>query len=468
MKVNIEVIEGPDAGQRAEFDRFPIRIGRAPECDMVLIDPTVSARHAFLLLVGDKLYLEDIGGRGSTRVDDAVVTKCPLPASALVGLGATELKVCWQESHFGTETPDTGNISDEDPLTPTPCEPLDLQITVIPDEGPSRVISFRPPQMIAGRQGTCEIPVEDPLMSRNHFRIRRTVNAFVLDDLNSANGTFVDEEELTTDLVIDRDLEIRAGATRFPIQLVRRTGPVVFTTVKDSVLVPSAPEPERFDETGERRPTTSSLPTAPGSATFRIEKWDEQTWYYSSIGPQPPLATILLELSRRCPLAMLVNMIGPGMMDDHVPASSSALLEDSWGGTTAGSPTFVPPDAIGNILQLAEQLSGHDSWVCYFAFADPNEMLLRLRSISARFQVADPGETGIALLSCPSRLSDRLRMDHALARDLLAGWKAIVMERPSPGGWLAIAGPGFRRVLERAGLEDMGIETTEIPLADDE
>lgn len=47
---------------------------------------------------------------------------------------------------------------------------------------------------VLGRDGTCDYPIEDELVSRQHVRIRMEGGKFVLFDLGSGNGTYVNGE----------------------------------------------------------------------------------------------------------------------------------------------------------------------------------------------------------------------------------------------------------------------------------
>jgi two-component system cell cycle response regulator len=51
-------------------------------------------------------------------------------------------------------------------------------------------------QMTIGRALECDIPVEDDGISRFHARVRRVDGEFVLVDLESTNGTYMDGEEI--------------------------------------------------------------------------------------------------------------------------------------------------------------------------------------------------------------------------------------------------------------------------------
>jgi len=65
--------------------RFPLTdgrhfVGRTPECDLVLGNPSVSRRHAAIVCSGGRVLVEDLGSHNGTRVNNAVVTT-PAPLS---------------------------------------------------------------------------------------------------------------------------------------------------------------------------------------------------------------------------------------------------------------------------------------------------------------------------------------------------------------------------------------------------
>jgi pSer/pThr/pTyr-binding forkhead associated (FHA) protein len=57
-----------------------------------------------------------------------------------------------------------------------------------------------------GRAKDNDIVIENLSVSRNHARIRRQGNAYVLTDLNSANGTFVNNVRITKTEILDGDV----------------------------------------------------------------------------------------------------------------------------------------------------------------------------------------------------------------------------------------------------------------------
>ena len=71
----------------------PVRIGRAPECELVLKDNRVSRRHARLAARDGVLVLTDLGSTNGTRVNGNRVTEVVLGAGDRVQIGETSLVV---------------------------------------------------------------------------------------------------------------------------------------------------------------------------------------------------------------------------------------------------------------------------------------------------------------------------------------------------------------------------------------
>jgi hypothetical protein len=91
--VVIEVREPGGAPRRIPVSGAPIRIGRAPECELVLKDSRVSRRHARLHARDGVLVLTDLGSTNGTLVNGHRVTELVLGAGDRIQIGETSLVV---------------------------------------------------------------------------------------------------------------------------------------------------------------------------------------------------------------------------------------------------------------------------------------------------------------------------------------------------------------------------------------
>jgi hypothetical protein len=71
----------------------PIRIGRAPECELVLRDGRVSRRHARVSARDGVLVLADLGSTNGTRVNGHRITEVALGAGDRIEIGDSSLVV---------------------------------------------------------------------------------------------------------------------------------------------------------------------------------------------------------------------------------------------------------------------------------------------------------------------------------------------------------------------------------------
>ncbi len=61
---------------------------------------------------------------------------------------------------------------------------------------PDKAIELNQDRMTIGRDATNEIVINDPEVSRQHARLTAQIGGYILEDLGSTNGTFVDGEKL--------------------------------------------------------------------------------------------------------------------------------------------------------------------------------------------------------------------------------------------------------------------------------
>src|SRR5690349_10193933 len=75
-------------------------VGRARDCDVVLDDATVSARHARLRWDGEKISLEDLGSANGTFVDGRQIARARIRPGDEVTLGQVSLS--WSDDSMRT------------------------------------------------------------------------------------------------------------------------------------------------------------------------------------------------------------------------------------------------------------------------------------------------------------------------------------------------------------------------------
>lgn len=76
------------------------------------------------------------------------------------------------------------------------------------DEAPQ---SFTIPEVIIGRSGRSDYPIANETVSARHARLSYHHNQWWVEDLNSTNGTYLNDERLSVATVIISGDELRCG-----------------------------------------------------------------------------------------------------------------------------------------------------------------------------------------------------------------------------------------------------------------
>ena len=84
-------------------------------------------------------------------------------------------------------------------------------------------LSLDPPtaSIVVGRLRTCALVLTDALASRQHFHISRHDSRYVIADLQSHNGTYVNGEKIAAERILRSGDELRLGSSRLVFWMTR-------------------------------------------------------------------------------------------------------------------------------------------------------------------------------------------------------------------------------------------------------
>lgn len=102
---------------------------------------------------------------------------------------------------------------------------------------PVKKFTFEKEQVTIGRDANCEIPIENIGASRRHAMVEHTPEGYVLSDLQSHNGTFVNGEKVFHHRLSDSD-EFFIGKYSFQFEALE---PVVAVATAEQPVQQSAP-----------------------------------------------------------------------------------------------------------------------------------------------------------------------------------------------------------------------------------
>jgi pSer/pThr/pTyr-binding forkhead associated (FHA) protein len=229
-----------------------ILIGRIEECDYIVYDPLnrVSRKHALLIKEDSNLFIQDLGSSNGTFLDGRQIkpnVRVPLKIHNKITL-SRDYELDFQKIRF----PDLlqgnrGNLKEKDDQTILKSNSsIELNSggkTILFDRNNAKMEDLSKHEVNKfksfGRALTCDIQLESPTVSKSHLNIRLLTSViFEIEDLNSTNGTFVDEEKLLPNkrYQFSSSAQVRLG-NNLNLEL-RKYFPEIFILEKKAIVPP--------------------------------------------------------------------------------------------------------------------------------------------------------------------------------------------------------------------------------------
>ncbi len=190
-----------------------LSLGRSDENTVPIVDSKISGRHAHVIEKDGKLVIEDLGSSNHTHVLGGASLKGgeshPLSVGTMIQLGDTKLIVVAAGKSGGADktvaaqmiTLDSG--ADDEPggaaanLAMLAAFKAARGRIVVANEAFRQIADVDKIEYIVGRKGeSTHLSIDHKAVSSSHAVIRFEKKRFTIEDLGSANGTFVDGEKL--------------------------------------------------------------------------------------------------------------------------------------------------------------------------------------------------------------------------------------------------------------------------------
>ncbi len=252
LVVKAQLTEGGTKDYSYEFDQPLITIGRLKENDIQLPLSTVSGYHAQIVKEGDNYYLVDRGSINGTYLNGQRLVageKKLLGDSDLIKIQTFDLYFSTGFNVLGIDSGATVQVARQmvmEVLGSWQTSTADKPKVILmggPDNGKQYELN-EGTNLVAGRTAGVEIVIEHPSVSRRHAEISLSWSGAFIKDLNSANGTFVNDERITGSRRLrDRD-EIRFGqqSSSAPVILVfSNPAEALLSKLEDMQMTDSTP-----------------------------------------------------------------------------------------------------------------------------------------------------------------------------------------------------------------------------------
>jgi len=192
-----------------------ISFGRTSACDIELPDKSISRKHAEMVREGEDYFLIDLKSGNGTFLNDKKIRpieKHLLRPSDVVKIEQFEIHFApLEESMDKPVEEDTDTDIIEIKMIKKVLKALDkdaspsLEVLNGVAEGKKILFSDDLQEVDIGRDPKCTLFIDDPVISRKHAKLIRKWGGIVLQDLESRNGSFINNEKVQEKLLRDGD-----------------------------------------------------------------------------------------------------------------------------------------------------------------------------------------------------------------------------------------------------------------------
>ncbi len=93
------------------------------------------------------------------------------------------------------------------------------RLTFTPLEGVGEALMFTVHEVMIGRSTGCDLCLRDETVSSRHARLSYHQNQWWVEDVQSTNGTFLNDERVSVPTVIASGDELRVGQVRYLVAI---------------------------------------------------------------------------------------------------------------------------------------------------------------------------------------------------------------------------------------------------------
>src|SRR5262245_7976996 len=192
-----------------------ITLGRTSACDIELNDKSISRKHAELVREGDDYFVIDLKSGNGTFLNGKKIRpieKHLLRPNDIIKIENFEIHFSpLQETMDKPVEEDTDTDIIEIKMIKKVLKALDkdaspsLEVLNGVAEGKKILFSDDLQEVDIGRDPKCTLFIDDPVISRKHAKLIRKWGGIVLQDLESRNGSFINNEKVQEKLLRDGD-----------------------------------------------------------------------------------------------------------------------------------------------------------------------------------------------------------------------------------------------------------------------
>jgi pSer/pThr/pTyr-binding forkhead associated (FHA) protein len=177
------------------------RVGATADNEIVVRVEGVSREHARISEEADGFWIEDTKSRNGTWVNGERTTRTKLQHLDVITFGRfADLVFVARAGEAAPEAP-----------------ALRVRITWLNGPAAGQQVEVARGESILGRADSCNIIIDDASVSRAHARLTHSGGSVSIEDLGSANGISVNEQQLSAAVALEPDDVVEIGDRRFKV-----------------------------------------------------------------------------------------------------------------------------------------------------------------------------------------------------------------------------------------------------------
>ena len=203
-------------------------VGSAPDCQIMLAAPGIAGRHCALLVRGEQASVRALEAAAVIVLNGRqIIADAPFKAGDLLLFGKVGCRVVASEK--------AAPAPPRRPPSPSPPED---------DNGRTRVRAALPKfvmrgvsgptfgktfgvvgTLTLGRSTECDVSIASDEISRHHAKLQVVPDGVMVEDMGSANGTFVNNQRVHGGTLMKPGDELRLDTVRFMLMSPEQMGP---------------------------------------------------------------------------------------------------------------------------------------------------------------------------------------------------------------------------------------------------
>jgi pSer/pThr/pTyr-binding forkhead associated (FHA) protein len=199
-EIQLVVTAPPGQARTYSVTKEQLTIGRASANDVVVNDSGVSRLHACLRRVQKGFEIEDLGSTNGTWLMGQPIKRAPIRIGQTIVFGNSTLRLREATAQvLEVPSPQTvDELTNDLASSALEVELPDLSQPRLVINTPMRTweITLTAEATMIGRAGSCQVVLDDQSVSHQHARIIRQKDRFILKDLDSRHGTWLQGQRI--------------------------------------------------------------------------------------------------------------------------------------------------------------------------------------------------------------------------------------------------------------------------------